>query len=101
MRTILVFISMFLSLSVSAIVVRHDIDKEKYLASPDDFNPLATFYVDGAHGTLIKPRWVVTAAHATFCVNSGSYISLKMACIKSTEYSCTKITSQEKATTLH
>lgn len=76
MRTILVSILMFLSLSVSAIVVRHDIDNEKYLASPDDFNPLATFYVDGAHGTLIKPRWVVTAAHATFCVNPGSYISL-------------------------
>lgn len=77
MRTILVFILMFLSLSVSAIVVRHDIDNEKYLASPDDFNPLATFYIDGAHGTLIKPRWVLTAAHATFCVNPGSYISIR------------------------
>ena len=76
MRTILVSILMFLSLSVSAIVVRHDIDNEKYLATTDDFNPLATFYVDGAHGTLIKPKWIVTAAHATFCVNSGSYITL-------------------------
>ena len=76
MRIILVFTLIFMSLSVSAIVVRHDIDDEKYLASHDDFKPLATFYVDGAHGTLIKPRWVVTAAHATFCINPGSYISL-------------------------
>jgi hypothetical protein len=76
MRIILAFILLFLCQTVSAIVVRHDVNNEKYLASPKDFEPLATFYIDGAHGTLIKPRWVVTAAHATFCVNSGSYISL-------------------------
>lgn len=39
--------------------------------------PLATLYVDGAHGTLIQPNWIVTAAHATFCISSGSYIQLK------------------------
>ncbi|ARD22966.1 MULTISPECIES: trypsin-like serine protease [Shewanella] len=76
MRIILVSTLIFISLSASAIVVRHDIDNEKYLAYSEDFKPLATFYVDGAHGVLIKPKWVVTAAHATFCVNSGSYIAL-------------------------
>ncbi|WP_228768565.1 trypsin-like serine protease [Shewanella sp. TC10] len=77
MRIILGFILVFLTQSVSAIVVRHDVNSEKYLASPDDFEPLATFYIDGAHGVLIKPKWVLTAAHATFCVNSGSYIALR------------------------
>jgi len=74
---IFLFISLItLSLSASAIVIRHDVDDKKYLAYPADFAALATLYVDGAHGTLIKPDWVVTAAHATFCINSGSYIGL-------------------------
>ena len=74
---IFLFISLItLSLSATAIVIRHDVEDKKYLANPADFAPLATLYVDGAHGTLIKPDWIVTAAHATFCINSGSFISL-------------------------
>jgi len=76
MRIFLSFSLMILSLSASAIVIRHDVDDKKYLAYLADFAPLATLYVDGAHGTLIKPDWVVTAAHATFCISSGSYIGL-------------------------
>ncbi|MEZ9368721.1 trypsin-like serine protease [Shewanella sp. 10N.286.51.B2] len=73
---IFLFISLFiLSFSSSAIVVRHDVDDKKYQAMPSDFAPLATFYVDGAHGTLIKPDWIVTAAHATFCVTPESYVA--------------------------
>lgn len=76
MRIILPISLIISSLSASAIVIRHDVDDKKYLVYPADFAPLATLYVDGAHGTLIEPSWIVTAAHATFCINSGSYISL-------------------------
>lgn len=52
-----------------AIVIRHDVPDEKYSAKPSDFPPLATLYSIGVHGTLIDPQWVVTAAHAVFCMN--------------------------------
>lgn len=77
MRRILLTLFIIATLPASAIVVRHDVDAKKYLADAADFAPLATLYVDGAHGTLIKPDWIVTAAHATFCISSGSYIRLK------------------------
>jgi hypothetical protein len=38
-----------------AVVIRHDVDDAKYLADVIDFPALATFYIDGAHGTLIHP----------------------------------------------
>jgi len=56
-----------------AIVIRHDMNDEDYLAEPKAFPPLATFYIDGAHGTLIAPQWVVTAAHASFCIKPDAY----------------------------
>lgn len=76
MRIILPILLFISSLPASAIVIRHDVNDKKYLADPTDFAPLATLYMDGAHGTLIKPDWIVTAAHATFCISSGSYILL-------------------------
>jgi secreted trypsin-like serine protease len=66
----------FIALSAEAIVIRHDVDDAQYLAKPADFPALATFYIDGAHGTLIEPKWVVTAAHATFCVIPGSLVKI-------------------------
>lgn len=76
MRIILPILLIISSFSASAIVVRHDVNDKKYLADVTDFSPLATLYIDGAHGTLIKPEWIVTAAHATFCISPGSYIRL-------------------------
>jgi hypothetical protein len=58
----------------NAIVIRHDVPDEKYHAVPSDFPPLATLYNIGVHGTLIHPQWVVTAAHAVFCLNPGQKI---------------------------
>lgn len=68
------FITLIFSSHVNAIVIRHDVQEEKYQASLKDFPALARFYVDGAHGALIKPTWVLTAAHTTFCTASGATI---------------------------
>ncbi|OCQ22768.1 peptidase S1 [Pseudoalteromonas luteoviolacea] len=72
----LVAILFMCSLSASAIVIRHDVDPELYLAEKTDFLPLATFYFDGAHGTLIDPKWIVTAAHATFCIHPNRFVHI-------------------------
>ncbi|WP_102795484.1 S1 family peptidase [Bowmanella denitrificans] len=68
-------IGLFTSLA-NAIVIRHDVSDEKYSAVPSDFPPLATLYNIGVHGTLIHPQWVVTAAHAVFCMNPGQKIKV-------------------------
>nr|ABM53514.1 putative peptidase S1/S6 family [uncultured bacterium CBNPD1 BAC clone 142] len=65
-----------LSFNALAIVIRHDKADQLYLATSKDFPPLATFYIDGAHGTLIRPTWVITAAHTTFCLFPGSWIDI-------------------------
>ncbi|RYV01660.1 peptidase S1 [Shewanella sp. OPT22] len=75
MKWILLSLSV-ISLNVRAIVIRDDVADKKYLADSNDFKALATFYIDGAHGTLIKPNWVLTAAHTTFCLQEGSNISI-------------------------
>lgn len=66
--------ALLLPLCANSIVMRHDVDQKRYLASWADFPALAQFYVDGAHGALIAPRWVVTAAHTTFCTDPGTTI---------------------------
>jgi secreted trypsin-like serine protease len=76
MKNVVFTLGLSLSFFAEGIVIRHDVDDVKYLANQQDFPPLATFYVDGAHGTLIKPNWIITAAHATFCVKAGSFVSL-------------------------
>ncbi|WP_164519284.1 S1 family peptidase [Pseudoalteromonas rubra] len=50
----------------------------KHLISKRD-NPipgLATIYRDGGHGVLVAPKWVVTVAHATFCLRPGRAIEV-------------------------
>lgn len=64
------------SFNAMGIVIRHDVSDSHYRASPADFPPLATLYQVGAHGTLIAPQWVVTAAHTIFCITPGSYIDI-------------------------
>lgn len=65
-----------------AIVIRHDKPAEQYLATPQDFPPLATFYQIGVHGTLIAPDWVLTAAHTVFCLNPGQTIQVGQELVK-------------------
>lgn len=73
MRYFLLFICC-LTFSAHAIVIRHDVPDEEYKVKENTIPQLATFYFDGAHGTLIEPSWIITAAHATFCVSPDSSI---------------------------
>ena len=49
----------------SAIVIRDDVDDAKYRVPASEFPALADMPGE-AHGVLIAPQWVLTAAHATF-----------------------------------
>lgn len=49
--------------SAQAVVIRHDVADSQYRVSPQALPALADLPDEG-HGTLIAPRWVVTAAHA-------------------------------------
>lgn len=53
------------SSTVSAIVMRHDVDRELYLL--DTYNYQSAIYADVCSVTLITPRWALTAGH---CVDS-------------------------------
>lgn len=76
MWPVLLWCSCVCSLAVQAIVIRHDVADQRYLASGADYPALATFYLDGAHGSLIAPRWVLTAAHTTFCLQPNRLIQV-------------------------
>ncbi len=76
MKPIVSILLLALSFNAHSIVIRHDVPDEQYRAQRDFFPALATFYIDGAHGTLIQPTWVLTAAHATFCLKTGSTINI-------------------------
>lgn len=59
----LVMLALLLMPSVAgAIVIRHDVADAKYRIQPAALPALADMPQEG-HGTLIAPRWVVTAAH--------------------------------------
>ncbi len=63
MTQVLVCTLLLLSFSVSAIVIRHDVEDAKYRIQATEFPALADMPSEG-HGVLIAPQWVVTAAHA-------------------------------------
>jgi hypothetical protein len=54
---------LLLSTSANAIVIRHNQPDARYRVSPQII-PALVDLPDEGHGTLIAPRWVITAAHA-------------------------------------
>ena len=73
-RALLCIFVLAIPLHAHSIVIRHDVADAQYRASQADFPPLATLYNIGVHGTLIHPQWIVTAAHAVFCMNPGQSV---------------------------
>lgn len=60
---------LLLGASAHAIVIRHDQPDARYRVSPQSIPALADLPDEG-HGTLIAPRWVITAAHAVNMMQS-------------------------------
>ncbi|KTF15185.1 trypsin-like serine protease [Pseudoalteromonas sp. H105] len=67
---------LIMSFYSNAIVIKHDKNDFNYKTNINEFPPLATFYVGGAHGSLIAPKWILTAAHASFCIEKGSKVEI-------------------------
>ncbi len=61
-RYLLLLLSLALSSTASAIVIRHDVDDARYRVPAAEFPALADMPGEG-HGVLIAPQWVITAAH--------------------------------------
>ena len=60
----LIVLTFLMSSFASAIVIRHDIQKEKYLT--DRAHPALVDMRNEGHGMLIDQEWVVSAAHTVF-----------------------------------
>jgi len=63
-----------ISIPVAAIVIRHDVSKEKYLVK--EAHPAFVDMRHEGHGMLIAPEWVVTAAHVIFYDYKGKNITV-------------------------
>lgn len=61
-RLLLLTITLAISTTASAIVIRHDVDDSKYRIPATEFPALVDMPGEG-HGVLIAPQWVLTAAH--------------------------------------
>lgn len=60
----LAILAILIPSSASALVIRHDVQKEKYLT--DNAHPALVDMRHEGHGMLIAPEWVVSAAHVIF-----------------------------------
>jgi hypothetical protein len=62
MRLLPVLLLLSLPAVASAVVIRHDVDDSRYRVDASEFAALVDMPGE-AHGVLIAPEWVVTAAH--------------------------------------
>lgn len=67
MTRLLLLALLAISSTASAIVIRDDVDDSEYRVPASEFSALVDMPGE-AHGVLIAPQWVITAAHA---VSSG------------------------------
>ncbi len=62
-----------IALSSSAMIVRHDVDKNNYLVNESDYPAVFPIQINGAIkecvATLISEKWAITAAHCTVLIN--------------------------------
>lgn len=63
-------------LQCSAIIIRHDVDESQYKKSFKALPELVQLAKSGTFGTLIHPQWFVTAAHASYCLTSGTKVKI-------------------------
>jgi len=79
-RLLLLSLLMFASLQSQAIVMRHDVDQAGYLSSFEAWPSTAYFQLAGRFGngtgTLIAPRWVLTAGHVTHYLKAGDSVTI-------------------------
>lgn len=73
-KEILFLALLAISSTASAIIIRDDIEDEKYLVPSTALPALADFPGEG-HGVLIFPQWVVTAAHVA-CIQHPEEITI-------------------------
>jgi hypothetical protein len=75
LASILLGATCFVSIS-NAMVIRHDVPKEKYVLAEADFPAIFPISDDGkiknCVATLIAPQWAITAAHCTILINKES-----------------------------
>jgi hypothetical protein len=75
-------LTLFLAASADAIVVRHDVDDRSFTELARRFPATATFHPSSrpddvaGMGTLIQPRWVLTAAHAAEHLKPGDLVEV-------------------------
>ncbi len=64
-----------LPFAASAVVIRHDVDDDRYRIGGSEFPALADMPGEG-QGVLIAPSWVLTAAHAAPMEGMGQTITI-------------------------
>lgn len=74
-KTILL-VSLLISSIANAIIIRHDVSDEKYIALSEPFVSMVKINLPDGVGTLISKEWVLTTAHIAQLVNKGHTVDV-------------------------
>lgn len=79
-KAMLLGLLVVVSLDAQAIVMRHDRDEAQYLSSFNEWPSTAYFKIAGRFGngtgTLVASRWVLTAGHVAYSLNTGDPVTI-------------------------